>query len=57
VALVKVTKEQKEALAKEVWGQLYPQSVKDNEFIATDTMTKAVIAEYTKRLRALLKKL
>ena len=54
--VIKVTKEQREALAVEVWGQLYPTSIKDKDFVATEAMTKAVLVEYTKRLKGLLKK-
>ena len=50
----KLTKEEKQKLAQQVWKDLYPEWNK-KDFIIPEDANKKVIAEYSKRLTALEK--
>ena len=49
----KLTKEQKEELARNIWADLYPASVTDREFEVTEAVAKSVVAEFEKRLKVI----
>jgi len=48
-----ISKAQKAELAKAVWADLYPESVKSNDFVVSETAIKAVNKEYESRLKSL----
>ena len=50
---VVITKEQKADLAKTVWAELFPDSVKSQNFVVSDASIKAVNKEYEIRLKRL----
>ena len=54
--VVKISKAEKESLAQTVWEELYPNILTDKELLVTEAMNKAVVQEYSRRLKALLKK-
>jgi nitrogen regulatory protein PII-like uncharacterized protein len=51
----KVTKQMKEELAVRVWTELYPDSVRDPNYVVSEAHIKAVKVEFEKRLKALKK--
>ena len=48
---VKLTRHEKQKLCRNIWAELFPQAVTENEYVLPEHAVNAVLREFTRRQR------